>query len=173
MIYRLLFVFSLSMGCTVAAAEPPKPGQSGPDAKAGPFKPAKDGSFTLHARQATVHGTTLRYEPAENKNTLGFWTDVTDWASWDLAVDHPAAFKVEILQGCGKDSGGSEVEVVLGRERFTFIVQETGHFQNFLRRQVGTLRVEKPGNYTLAFRPLKKTGRAIMDLREVSLKPSP
>ena len=33
------------------------------------------GAVVLHARHATVHGRTLRYEPQPHKNTVGYWTD--------------------------------------------------------------------------------------------------
>jgi hypothetical protein len=40
-----------------------------------PIEQAGDGSILLHARDATVHGTALRYEPAPEKNTLGYWVN--------------------------------------------------------------------------------------------------
>jgi len=36
------------------------------------IEPGPDGIVFLHARNATVHGTKLRYEPQAHKNTLGF-----------------------------------------------------------------------------------------------------
>jgi hypothetical protein len=47
---------------------------------------ADDGVVTLHGRDATVQGTVLRYEPAEKKQTLGFWTRPTDAAVWSFTV---------------------------------------------------------------------------------------
>src|SRR5439155_22753950 len=48
-----------------------------------PNPPAKDGTITLHARTATIHGAQLRFEPLPHKNTLGFWTRQDDWAELD------------------------------------------------------------------------------------------
>jgi hypothetical protein len=136
-----------------------------------PNPQAKDGGIMLPARTARVHGAQLRYEPLPHKNTLGFWTEATDWASWEFTVTKPGTFQVEVLQGCGKGQGGSEVTVFIGEQVLTFTVEDTGHFQNFKARQIGTFKFDKPGRYTLAVRPAKKAAAAVMDLRSVTLNP--
>ncbi len=115
-----------------------------------PNPQAADGIVTLPARTAEVHGTQLRYEPLPHKNTLGFWVRAEDWASWEFTIMRPGSFTVEVLQGCGKGQGGSEVEVSVGGRSLTFIVEDTGHFQNFKARdgrhgdarQTGTLHAD-------------------------------
>ena len=67
-----------------------------------PIVQAADGTILLHARDVTIHGTTVRYEPQPNKNTIGYWTKKEDWVSWDLVVDRAGKFDVIALQGCGK-----------------------------------------------------------------------
>jgi arylsulfatase A len=54
----------------------------------------------------------------------------------------------------------------------TFTVKDTGGFQNFEAREVGTLRVEMPGRHTLTVRAKSKPGVAVMDLRQIVLKPA-
>src|SRR5688572_30540075 len=71
-----------------------------------------DGSILLHSRDVTIHGSTVRYEPQTNKNTIGYWIKVEDWVSWDFKVSKPGTYAVKILQGCGPDSGGSEVDFI-------------------------------------------------------------
>jgi arylsulfatase A-like enzyme len=131
----------------------------------------KDGIITLPARTAEVHGTMLRFEPLPHKNTLGYWVNVDDWASWEFTVSAPGIFMVEVLQGCGKGQGGSEVNVQLGDQTLQFTVEDTGHFQNFKPRDIGTVKIEKPGRYTLSIKPVKKAASAIVDIRQVTLKP--
>ena len=137
-----------------------------------PNPQAKDGGITLPARTAEVHGVQLRYEPLPHKNTLGYWTRAEDWASWEFTVTTPGTFTVEMLQGCGKDQGGSAVELSVGEQTLAFTVEDTGHFQNFLAREVGKLSLNKPGRYTLMVKPKKKAAAAVMDLRSIILKPS-
>jgi arylsulfatase A len=127
---------------------------------------------TLPARTAEVHGTQLRYEPSPHKNTLGYWVRAEDWASWEFTITRPGLFTIEILQGCGKGQGGSEVEVSVGGRSLRFTVEDTGHFQNFKARTIGTVALDKPGRYTLTVKPKKKAAAAVLDLRAVTLKPA-
>ena len=131
------------------------------------------GRIILHASTAKVHGKKLQYEPQEKKNTLGFWVDSSDHASWSFEVTHPGRFEIHVWQGCGKGSGGSEVELSAGDQRARFTVEDTGHFQNFKERQVGTFNFEKAGPQKLEVRALSKRGVAVMDLRQIVLVPVP
>src|SRR2546421_2931166 len=63
------------------------------------------GLITLAASNAVTHGTQLRYEPATNKNCLGYWTKVEDWAEWQFDVTKPGLFEIEVWQGCGQGQG--------------------------------------------------------------------
>jgi hypothetical protein len=134
-------------------------------------RPAEDGALLLHARDAVIHGRTVRYEPEPHKNTVGYWTDARDWVSWDFEVTKPGTYRVEILQGCGRGSGGSKLEFAVGRQVLPATVQDTGGFQNFAARNIGRLRFEKPGRYTLSVTPKEKPGLAVVDLRQVTLAP--
>ncbi len=137
-----------------------------------PNPQAKDGTVTMHAKTALVSGVQLRFEPLPHKNTLGFWTNADDFATLDFTLEAGGTFAVEVLQGCGKGSGGAEVELAVGDQKLTFAVKDTGGFQNFEAREVGTLKVEKPGRHTLTVRAKTKPGPAVMDLRQVVLKPA-
>jgi hypothetical protein len=94
-----------------------------------------------------------------------------DWASWEFTVSTPGSFAVEVLQGCGKGQGGSEVEVRIGEQALQFTVEDTGHFQNFKAREIGKVTIDKSGRHTLSIRPKTKAAAAIMDVRQVTLKP--
>jgi lysophospholipase L1-like esterase len=129
------------------------------------------GMVWLHASNAVVHGANLRFEPQTNKNCLGYWTKAEDWAEWTFEIKQAGEFVVEVWQGCGKGQGGSDVAVEVGGQRFGFIVEDTGHFQNFTPRRLG--RVELPaGKHTLAIKPQRKQAAAVMDIRRVVLLPA-
>jgi arylsulfatase A len=109
---------------------------------------------------------------------MGPRVNVSDQAYWTFTVTKPGTFDVEILQGCGKGSGNAEVAMVLlegtgfGKDQtLSFTVQDTGHFQNFVPRNIGKLKFEKAGEYTFLVKPLKKPGVAVMDLRQVKMTP--
>jgi hypothetical protein len=136
-----------------------------------PIAQFDDGSILLHAREVTIHGTTVRYEPQAKKNTIGYWTRKEDWVSWDFEVKTPGRFEVVALQGCGKGSGGSKVEFAVAKQSLKMTVQDTGGFQNFVSRSIGTIDLAA-GVHTLSVKPLTKPGLAVMDLRQVTLKPA-
>jgi hypothetical protein len=135
------------------------------------IRPQADGTIRLEARAVEIHGKQVRYEPQPHKNTIGYWTEADDWVSWDFVVRQPGAYEVEILQGCGPGSGGSRVEFSAAGQALEVTVVETGGFQDFRARSIGTLRFEAPGRYRLAVRPKAKPGLAVMDLRSVTLRP--
>jgi hypothetical protein len=129
------------------------------------------GIISLPAHHAVTHGERLRYEPQPHKNTVGYWTEVGDWCQWHFAVERPGRYEVQILQGCGKGQGGSEVAVQVGEQELLFTVEETGHFQNFKRRTVGTLTLAAGKSQTLTLHPRTKAASAIMDVRQIQLVP--
>jgi lysophospholipase L1-like esterase len=132
--------------------------------------PPENSVITLHASYAIVHGSMLRYEPQTNKNCLGYWTKAEDWAEWTFTVPRAGSFEIEVWQGCGHGNGGSDIAVEVAGRRFDFVVEDTGHFQNFTPRRVG--RVELPaGKHTLAIKPQRKQAAAVMDIRRVALLP--
>ena len=155
-----------------APSPPPTPATLPTPAGAASTAPAAK-PIVLHARDVTLHGKTVRYEPEPHKDTIGYWSDPADWVSWEFDVPAPGTYAVAVLQGCGAGSGGSEVEVAAGDDRrLTFTVEDTGGFQNFVEREVGSFTFDLPGRYTLAVRPKTKPGVAVMDLRQVTLTPA-
>jgi arylsulfatase A-like enzyme len=144
------------------------------DVRSGPgAAPAAAGAVLLHARDARVRGAKLRYEEAPHKDTLGFWTETEDWAEWEFEAPGTGPYDVEVLQGCERGSGGAEVEVSAAGQTLRFTVEETGHFQRFVPRALGALRLEKGARVTLAVRAKSKPGPAVMDLRRVTLRAAP
>ena len=127
-----------------------------------------EAGVTLPAHHAMTFGQLLRYEPQPHKNTIGYWANEKDFCEWHFYVDRPGKFDLHILQGCGKDQGGSKVAVQIGKQRVTFEVEDTGHFQNFKDRKVGQVELE-PGNHKLTIVPIKKAKVAVMDVRQVRL----
>jgi len=135
-----------------------------------PIGQALDRSVLLHARDVTLHSTKLQYETKPHKNTVGYWVNVTDQVYWDFTVSRGGRFDVEIHQGCGKGQGGSRVALEVAGQKLEFTVNDTGHFQNFVPRKVGTVRLPT-GEYRFWIKPIMKAGGAIMDVRQIRLLP--
>ena len=128
------------------------------------------GAVILHAKAAKVHGGKLRYEDPPHKDTLGFWVQKDDWVEWSFDVPNAGKFEVEVLQACGKGSGGAEIEIAVKGQSLTLKVEETGHFQRFIPRVAGVFTFDAAGPQTLSVRAKTKPGPAVMDLRRVVLR---
>ncbi len=142
-----------------------------PNPNYAPNPQAADGVVSIPARSALVHGEQLRYEPLPHKNTLGYWVNADDWASFEFDLKTPGQFDVELLVGCGNGSGGSNVAVEIGDQKVEFTVEETGGFQQFKPRTIGRITLAAAGRQLLTVRCVTKPGPAVMDLREVRLLP--
>ena len=123
----------------------------------------------LEARDAQVKATKMKYEEPPHKDTLGFWVNAEDTATWTFQAPKAGTYRVTVLQGCGKGNGGSVVALDTRQGSCEFTVEETGHFQRFVPREVGKLTLVA-GENTLTVRPVKKAKSAIMDLRRVILE---
>ncbi|HXG49203.1 MAG TPA: sulfatase, partial [Methylomirabilota bacterium] len=84
----------LTIGAQMPTSNPDWDGKSGPAS----IRQSANGGVLLHARDVEIHGTTVRYEPQTNKNTVGYWTRREDWISWDFDLERTGTFAVEILQ---------------------------------------------------------------------------
>src|SRR5436853_1754890 len=123
-----------------------------------PEHPPGAGAIILHAKDAQVHGDKLRYEPQPQKDTLGFWVNKDDWLEWKFTPPHSGVFDVEVLQGCGKGSGGAEVAFEVAGQSLTMKVEETGHFQRFVPRVIGQVKLDAEKASTLTVRARTKPG---------------
>ena len=137
---------------------------------------AADGTILLHGSVATIHGTTLRWEPQEKKQTLGFWTKAEDAASWAFTIRTPGTFDVEVLQGCGTGQGGSEMRVTIDPDgdrttTLPFVVEDTGGFQEFRPRTIGRVTIAEAGDHVLRVKPERIAKKAACDIRQIRLVP--
>jgi len=128
------------------------------------------GAVLLHARDAMVHGSKLRYENSPHKDTLGLWVLKDDWAEWSITAPGTGAFEIEMLQACARGSGGAMIEIAIKGQTLTKKVIETGHFQRFVPIYLGSVQLTAQEKCTLSVRALTKPGGAVMDLRRITLK---
>lgn len=130
---------------------------------------------------AMVAGEKVRFEPQTFKNTVGYWTGKQDSATWRFDVREAGRFNVAILQGCGKGHVGSTARMEFmdptkstdagasPETMLEFEVLETGHFQNFQWRHLGTIELVKSGQYDLRIIPTAIKKAALMDVRAINL----
>lgn len=135
------------------------------------IRPDATGQLTLHARDADLHGTTVRYPSGGGQESIGFWTNIDDWVSWPIRLDKPGKYRVEINYGCDRGQGGGEYAVQIADQELVAKAQDTGGWFQRVTQAVGDVNVAA-GAHTLAIRLKTKPGIAVMDLVHVTLQPA-
>jgi hypothetical protein len=135
--------------------------------------PAADGSFTLRAADADVHGEAAQYEQGNGKDNIGYWTHRQDYVTWSCDVRRAGRYTVEVDYACPAENAGS---------RFTFgldagakvagTVNATGSWTTFRSEPIGELDLPA-GRQTVAVRITEMPRGAAMNLRRVRLVPGP
>ncbi len=132
---------------------------------------AEDGTVVLKASDAVVRGTNARYESGGGKDNIGYWTNPDDYVIWRFKVIKAGNFDVAITFACAAGSGGSEYALSVAKQRLAGKVKDTGSWTNFVTEKVGTVKIEKAGNYNLSVEPETMPAGAVMNLKSVSLVP--
>ncbi len=127
----------------------------------------KGGVVRLAAVDATCHGEQLRYEKGPARDNIGFWFDPKEWVEWTFRVRQPGQFVVEAEVAC---PSSPKFVVECAGQRLQAQCPKTGNYGRFEKVTVGTLRLDKPGIYRLAVKPVAEGWRPL-NLKSVTLRP--
>ena len=135
------------------------------------IEPAADGTLTLKARSAALHGGTIAYEVGAERDNIGFWTNARDWVSWKVKVPKAGAFAVELTYACDLASADSEYALAVGNATIKGKVKATGSWSTFKTIGLGQARLSA-GTHELSIKALAKPRLAVMNVRSIVLSPS-
>lgn len=149
-----------SAGATPAAASP------APRVSANP-----DGSISLLANEAELHGTGLQKEAKSGVPNIGYWSNVSDWVAWQLPPSTSGAYRVSLCYASddrsavdvGMDGGGSTLGANL---------VSTGDFANFRTVSLGRISAKSGTTHTLTIRPQSAATWHAVNIRYITLTPS-
>jgi alpha-L-fucosidase len=138
-----------------------------PEIVAVPIIQNSDGSVTLRADQAHLHGSAVQCESRGPVENIGYWYHPEDWASWDLQLKRPGKYMV-----------GTEIaapaltsfELAVAGQTFRCAAPVTKNYDDFQSVPLGTVEIPSPGKFTLTVHPIK-SGWQPMNLKSVTLKP--
>src|SRR5207248_1130734 len=138
-----------------------------------PLRQAGDGTLTLLAADADVHAANAKLEKkGSNPYNIGYWTNCNETVSWDVAIDKPVAFSVDLKYSLAPNSKGAEISIDFGNGKSIPVKLEAGKdFLDFKTVNVGQIELGA-GPATIIVKPTKKPGVAVMDLRRIELKPA-
>ncbi|MBM3495643.1 MAG: hypothetical protein FJX72_15170, partial [Armatimonadetes bacterium] len=127
-----------------------------------------DGSITLPAQAARVHGVQLYYQP--QYDDLGAWMTPTDWAEWTFTVPRSGEYRVVLDYGVPPGQEGSTVAVTLNRTERRLVTRATSDWVDYRPFAAGVVRLGA-GPVTLQLRCLSLARVAVLNLRAIRLEP--
>ncbi len=135
------------------------------------IKAASDGAYTLPAGEAELEGS-LQVEGSSPQN-IGYWTNLSDTASWRVNSSGSASFKASIEYSCEPGTAGSEVGIKVDgvASGITGKIEATTGWHDYQAMTLsGTVNLS-PGKHTIQMFVTSKPGFAVMNLRRVTLTP--
>ncbi len=127
----------------------------------------RDGSITLAASQARLHGTTFQYECSGPLDNIGYWTTPDDWADWEFNLSRPGRFAVSAVIAA-LESGSFEISIA--GQTLRCAAPRTGSYITFAPVKLGVVELPTAGKAILAVRPIK-AGWQPMNLKTIRLEP--
>jgi hypothetical protein len=142
----------------------------------------------LPARDGVAQGGIRRSTPAPNCSYFTHWTSTADSITWDVLVETPGEYAVEIYYTCPAADVGATVELSLNGSRVQGTVSEAhdpplrgaehdrvprgrdgeSYVKDFQPLRLGVVELQR-GRGRLTLRALKIPGRQVLDLRAVQL----
>jgi hypothetical protein len=106
------------------------------------------GEVTLAAATALLAGgTELRY--IGTSESIGNWTAKDAAAHWRFRLIQPGFFQVELKYAAAAEAAGTEVELMVGKERKTSQLRPSGGLEKFITDTV-TVAIPNGGEHTFA-----------------------
>jgi len=129
-----------------------------------------DGSYTLGADAADLHGDQIKQEAQGGQPNIGFWDKAGEWVSWKVKAEKAGTYKVSASIASVND----EVEFVVeaAGQQLTGKAPQTGNWAEFRETDVGQLKIEQPGDQTLKVRPKAAATWKAINLRCLKLTPA-
>ncbi|MGA7158322.1 MAG: hypothetical protein WBY53_15850 [Acidobacteriaceae bacterium] len=130
------------------------------------------GTVLLQAREAIIHGIKARYEKSRLLDNIGYWTDVSEYITWNFSTDCRQLCMVEIRYACPAECAGTTIQVGLeDGEKITGKVFSTGDWTTFSSWQrLGTIYLEE-GHNEASVRIITMPGDAAFNLAGIRFVP--
>ena len=151
------------------------------------IRAGSDGALHLTAADALIMGRRIKLEEQGGVKRVGTWNDRRDFVMWDVLAPKAGKYAVEASYACDDDSAGSVVELALSEKpdaKTSAKVAGTGGWERYADAALGTIELPA-GTHTLTFKatsvpsgiittgPTTTPTRAVMNLKEIRLKPQP
>ncbi len=135
------------------------------------IKPDENEKIICHARDAELHGSYIRYEYGDGKDNIGFWTNASDYATWNIFVPEKGRYKIIFTYACPPENAGSKVKIEIEEgEGAETIIEATPSWKDFNDYFIGEL-ILPHGTHVFSVRVIEMPKGAVMNLQKVVLEP--
>jgi len=132
----------------------------------------RDGSIRCTADEAEIIGSTARAQSVcQGIPEIGFWTDIRDQVQWIVSVPKTGWYDVYAAISCDSNSAGSKFSLVVNKQSLLADVPTTKGWCDYTTVKVGRVELSKMSDEAITIIPTAKPGVAVMNLREIMLKP--
>jgi alpha-L-fucosidase len=129
------------------------------------------GLIELDYLKAITHGKTMTRYNRKGEFHISKWTGPEDAVDWDIHVNKPGKFKVNITYAANKEWEGKLFEITVGKSNIEKPVICTGDWYEYHKFPVGYIELPKAGDYTLTIRPKVLSDTNLMYLSSITLNP--
>ena len=116
----------------------------------------------LHHSRATIRGVAVR---EQHKDCIGDWHSEQTTVVWSIRVNRACEVEIECVQAAESRSAGNGYDIVIGKEKVSGRVVDTGTWERFQQVKVGRLAIPAAGEYEVIVVPHPKESQAVMNLR--------
>lgn len=129
---------------------------------------APDGRVPLLPQAAGANGNS----PVFMEGQIGHRGKAGDSVFWRFQLAVPGTFDVYVTQACQKDFGGSRYALTVHKTTLESVTEDTGTWRNYVRRPLGKVTIDKPGQYVLTITPAPEPKWKSVSLKGVELVPA-
>ena len=128
----------------------------------------EDGTVFLPAQKAIINNLNGSHTAFDaDKDSIVNWGHVKSSVDWDFKINTPGTYRVTLLAASEKDS---RIRISVDKKYHKPTMPATGGFDGFQPFDAGTIKIEKAGDVTLHFQPVRDHWTPI-NLRSVKLAP--
>jgi alpha-L-fucosidase len=122
------------------------------------------GNYVHTPEDAQLNGS-LKTEKYGDESNIGFWDNSNDTAAWKINFPAAGTFKITVSYAA---TSKSVVHIESPTSKLSLNLSATGGWDRFNQTELGTFKVEKPGDQQLLVQPDAKKWKAI-NLRWIKL----
>ena len=133
-----------------------------------PIRPGADGSITLGADRAELHGSRIQVEARGGGPAVGFWDDAKEWVSWKVRFAQAGTYEVSARVAAA--AGEAEFAIEIGDERLEGKAPKTENWDDLKTVAIGKVRIAKAGECLVKVRPRDAAAWKPLNLASVVLR---